>query len=391
MVGRCKSRGLAASALSVAAALALVGCSGGSAQDTPSGSGTPDGSAAPADDGKWADEVAWAEENIPGIDPELVRGACEEGALTIYHMVYRDDLAPLRDAFAKTFPCISVTGFSATASELVERLRSEQQAGRYETDVFQTTTPGVAPALLEEGILTEYTPPNADRVPDEFKTEGLFYATGIDPIGIAWNTELVTPEEQAVIDSITDWDQVADPVFKDDIGMVNARSGGTAQIAWWYFQQKAGPGFYEKIAALNPIFFDATRPSVDRLVAGDFAYLMHAPVDNSVAAAWVNGAPVQWKFPEPGVAVPAVATVLEKAPHPNAARLFLTWSLSAEGQSQWSAATGLVPIGPDVTDERPQASESWYELPEKWLAVDWVEVTENVPSTIDDFTRIFGQ
>lgn len=341
------------------------------------------------DDG--GDGAAWAADNIPGLDAAIVEAACGEGELSLYNVVYRNELQDVVSAFEEAFPCIEVTSFAATGSELLERFTSEQRAGRHEADIFETTTPGVAPELAGEGLLADYTPPNADRVPDQFKDEGTWYAIGLDPIGFAWNTDLVTDEQRAAIDGIETWADTADPAFADDLGFVTAKSGGTAQLPWYYFRTELGMDFWEELAGQNPAIFDATGPAVDRLVAGDFAIMTHAPADNSVGSAWVNGAPVQWVFPSPGLAVPHFVTIAENAPNPNAARLFVAWSLSDTGQSTWSVETGLAPVADDVEDQRDQASESWYALPAEYWDVDWAALTATVPEMGDDFTRIFGR
>ena len=338
-----------------------------------------------------AQEAEWAAKNIPGLDSAVVQGACKEGALSLYNVVYRNELRGLIEKFQKAFPCVKVSSFAATGSALQQRFTSEQQAGRYEADIWETTTPGVAPGLAQQGLLANYVPPNADRVPRQFKQEGIWYAVGIDPIGIAWNTRMVTDQQKQVLASITKWSDIANPAFKDSSGVVTAHSGGTAQLPWYYFKTELGLDFYKKLAELKPALFDATSPSVDRLIAGDFAVLLHSPADNSVAGAWVKGAPLQWKFPSPGLAVPHFVSVVAKAPHPSAARLFVAWSLSPEGQQVWSSETGLAPVGPDVKDLRPQTNESWYKLPTEYWDVNWVELTKGVPQMVKDFDAAFAK
>lgn len=359
-------------AISMSAVLALAACSS-------------DGSS-----GDSSDEVAWAEENIPGLDASLVEAACDEGELSLYNVIYRGELAGLISQFEETFPCITVTSFAAGGAQLLERFESEALAGRNAADVWASTTPGIVRGLAEDGLLAEYTPPNADRVPEGFKDEGLWYAVGLDPIGIGWNADRVTPEQLEAIERIENWSDVADPAFSGRAGMVTARGGGTAQLPFYYWWTEVGPEYYAELAALSPAIFDTTNPSVDRMVAGDFEVLLHAPVDNSVASAWLQGAPVQWKFPQPGLAVPHFATVAESAPNPNVARLFVAWSLSPEGQATWSAETGLAPVGADVEDTRPQVEESWYEAPSEYHVVDWEHLTSEVPAMGDEFDRVFN-
>src|SRR5690606_33037289 len=106
-----------------------------------------------------AAEADWVAQNIPGMDAGVVKAACEEGKLSLYNVVYRNELKNLVAQFEKTFPCIDVTSFAATGSQLQQRFTSEQQAGRYEADVWETTTPGVTPKLAKDGLLADYTPP----------------------------------------------------------------------------------------------------------------------------------------------------------------------------------------------------------------------------------------
>lgn len=80
-----------------------------------------------------------------------------------------------------------------------------------------------------------------------------------------------------------------------------------------------------------------------------------------------QGAPVDWIAMEPAIVATHPISVVEKAPHPNAAKLFIDFVLSEEGQKIFiqkgreSARVGLKPEGyPShlkVTPSRMQLAE----------------------------------
>ena len=82
-----------------------------------------------------------------------------------------------------------------------------------------------------------------------------------------------------------------------------------------------------------------------------------------------KGAPVAFVFPEEGIiSIPGVMGVMDHAPHPNVARLFLDWYLGVPGQTvmtqtikNYSARTDVPPPpgGVPLTEFKLIVPEDW--------------------------------
>jgi ABC-type Fe3+ transport system substrate-binding protein len=333
---------------------------------------------------------AWVKQNAPGLPADVLGGAAKEGRIMLYCL--NSSCPPeLIAAFNKSFPFIKVEAYRASGGAVAERLTSEVRANRAIADIWMNASPGVADRFVKDGLLANYTPPTGDLVPAKWRRDGWWYGIGLLHMGIAWNTEKVSPAEAAWLDKVTSWEQVANPMFKGRSAMSHIRAGGTAQIAYAYFQQKLGADFLEKLdGALAPVVYEASGPVGERLVAGEYAYVPHTPTDiGALATYFKNGAPVRWRYPEPALALPYVAAITKNAPHPNAAKVFMTWSSSLEGQAAWVNVTGLAPMRPDVTDNRSFTKAPWYRAPKTYWEPDWTRIDEQMPEMTANFKRVF--
>jgi ABC-type Fe3+ transport system substrate-binding protein len=343
-----------------------------------------------ASDAEVAKAQAWAKQYAPGLPADVIAGAAKEGKVMLYCL--NSSCPPeLTAAFQKTFPFVKVETYKASGGALAERLTSEVRANRAISDIWMNSSPAVANRFVKDGMLASYTPPTGELVPAKWRRDGYWYGIGLLHMGIAWNTEKVTPEEAAWLDKVTSWDQVANPIFKARSAMAHVRAGGTAHIAYAYFRDKLGEPFLGKLNDnLAPVIYESSNPVGERLVAGEYAYVPHTPTDiGSLATYFKNGAPVRWRYPEPGLALPYLAAITKGAPHPHAAKLFMTWSSSLPGQAAWVNMTGLAPMRPDITDERPFTKTAWYRAPKTYWEVDWAKIDDEMPAMTSDFKRVF--
>jgi iron(III) transport system substrate-binding protein len=252
------------------------------------------------------------------------------------------------------------------------------------------SSPSYGHRMITAGMLAQWTPPTGTQVPAQWQHPGYWYSIGLSYIGMPWNKQEVDSKQQAWLDQATTWQQVLDAPFPDSLALVNIRAGGSTQMPYAYLRQTFCDAAWAKLAALHPTIFDGINPLADRLAAGEFALAPVATIDTAIGARWAQGAPLQWKFPEPGLAVPYFLALASNAPHPSAGKLFLNWSLSDDGQSAWVSGSGLAPASSHVHDERPFTKQAWYRLPKQAYAADWDKIETDAPAPNRDFDRVFG-
>jgi iron(III) transport system substrate-binding protein len=85
-------------------------------------------------------------------------------------------------------------------------------------------------------------------------------------------------------------------------------------------------------AAQDPVLYVSNAPLSDAIVRGEVS--MGPLLYNIAFLKNKEGAPIEATFPPEGVPIIPFADAIPKtAPHPNAAKLFLNWCLSEEGQT----------------------------------------------------------
>ena len=93
-----------------------------------------------------------------------------------------------------------------------------------------------------------------------------------------------------------------------------------------------GEDYWRRQAVAKPTLYPSGAPASDALVRGEVEI---APlICNAIFPKVRDGAPVKLVFPPEGLPiVPYASGIPKTAAHPNAARLYLDWGLSPEGQA----------------------------------------------------------
>jgi iron(III) transport system substrate-binding protein len=268
--------------------------------------------------------------------------AKKEGQVAVYISGY-DAILP---DFEKEFPEIKVIAVTGRGNQLGPRLLSERRAEKYIADVSSTgANPNyqqyylakaldpITPAL----ILPEVTDPSKWylRKHQYSDPEGqyVFNYVGSATYGsISYNTNAVDAKEFKSY-----WD-LMNPKWKGKIAIRDIRQAGpgAGNTRFFYYHQDLGPSFIKKLfGEMDATLFSDFRQGPDWLATGKFAICFFCDVDVLKR----QGLPVDTLGPkalkEGGALVQQFGTValLNRAPHPNAAKVFINWLLSRSGQS----------------------------------------------------------
>lgn len=331
-----------------------------------------------------------AQQYVPGIGKEVVDAACKEGTVTLYTLVLRRNSEDVIDLFQKRFPCLKLKTFVGSGGMLVQRFTSEFTAGTYLADVWMNSSPLFGDELAEKKMFLNWTPPNVPAIADQWKKDGYWYPIGLAHLAVSWNTQDLRPDQQAWLDNLKTWDQVGGAPFVGSTAVVDIRAGGTTHLLYSFLSKQYGADSWRRLADLKPTVFSGINPLTERLAVGEFS-LAVGTVDTSLANRLLSGAPLKWKYPEPGLAVPYFLAVAAKSPHPNAAKLLLAWSLSKDGQTAWVNSTELSPASTNAVDQRPVTREPWYKLPATYYRPNWKEISDQYNDQVAKFAVTFGK
>lgn len=297
-----------------------------------------------------------------------------------------EELDMLRDFFNESYPDVRLEWISGTGDAVTERLLTEKRAGLNNADVLNI--PGVRGfrAVDEEGYIEHYVPEDADLFtydPNGF-IEGVAYAHSQYAGAACYNPTNVTDEEIELLQTYEGW---TDPVFEGRAAITNANGFGYRRTLSYYVYENEDLGWswMEGLAALNPVVFNSANTSIPQMIAGEYDVVYNAWDFNQVRAA-DDGAPVECVAPSPAPATAFAAGVVKDAPNMPAAKLYVNWLLSEDGQMavQESLVYGARREGLDVPIENA------IEPPEEVHLVDEDVLEENYPELVTRFEELFG-
>src|SRR5437868_13308486 len=303
---------------------------------------------------------------------ELIEAAEKEGKIVYYTADFTEPESEIIKAFNKRFPFVKVEMIRAPGGQLITRIKTEAAAGKLGADVINHSDRGLMLALID--LFQDYAPPNAaDYRPDALVSPKLWPGVTLG-WAIAYNTQLVKNAPKT-------WMDLTKPEYKDkQIGHVVGPSGGTTWTRVMFERQVLGEDYWKKQAALGIALYPSGAPLSDALVRGEISI---APLlYNIIYTKIVEGAPAEAIFAPEGVPIIPYADGIPKtAKSPNAARLFMNWRLSKEGQTFQIEKPGTIsslkepPAFPKGWD--PKTIKVWVpnfeqfeKLREPWLA-EW--------------------
>ncbi len=273
--------------------------------------------------------------------------AIREGEVVWYTLIGIEDSQKIAQAFEKKHPGIKVRFFRGRETALLPRIINEKQSGRPMVDVTSLRGIGYY-QLWKRGLIQPYVSPESKSYPRGFKDPKGYWADLYDNYyGWSYNTALVKDPPRS-------YEEIVQPRYRGRVGM------DTEEIEWFagfveYWGKERTVRFLKNLAAQQIRFRDGHTLVAQLMAAGEFEITL--AFSESVEKMKRGGAPVEWvtTFDPIIVSIHPVAIAAD-APHPEAARLFVDFALSKEGQSIIRASGRIAPR-PDARPLHPQSSE----------------------------------
>lgn len=304
---------------------------------------------------KWKGTLAQAKSEskvvVLGPPGELIRDALTEG-------------------FEKTFPGIRLEYVGGPPDPRVSRMRAERDAGIFSYDVFLGGTNTAVLALKPMGALDPIKPALILPEVTDLKNwrngrwlsvdkEGIYvlaFAGQVSSV-LAYNVEQVKAQE---VDELF---ELLEPKWKGKIAVSSPISGGAGPPTFRHIWLSLGPekakDYFVKLRAQTALVERDQRRGLEWVAKGKYPILI-APstgvMGQLIQRGLQFGVVSEWK--DIGGRISSSfgnVTLINKAPHPNAARLFINWLLTKEGQTVWSKTMQNVSRRVDVpTKDLPE-------------------------------------
>lgn len=269
-------------------------------------------------------------------DPAVVAAAKKEGNLNWYATTNIRDGGKFIKGFNRKYPFIKVQQLGMGSGQAINRVETEARAGVDKVDVLNVNDVE-AVHLAAKGFFLKYDSPELENYPDNMKDPlGYWFPFKNLPLVIGYNTELVAPNEVP-----RSYQDLLDPKWKSKILMDREEYrlyNGLVQ----YWGAERARSYLKKLAGQEIQWRRGHTLLAQVLLAGEapvgLIFAHHAEIFRS------KGAPIDWDNRLDPVLLSAnVNFIAAKAPHPSAAKLFVDFTLSKEGQKIMADAWRITP------------------------------------------------
>ncbi|HXG53056.1 MAG TPA: extracellular solute-binding protein [candidate division Zixibacteria bacterium] len=255
---------------------------------------------------------------------QLVEAAAKEGEVVFYASMNLGEANALISRFQERYPAVKVRLNRTGSEKLLTKVLAEAAAGKSFADVIQTVEFSMY-LFKRRGVLARYVPPEDSLYPREFKDSGYWTTVYYHPYVAAYNTRLVSP-----LALPKSYDDLLDPKWKGKMMMEGTKAewfAGMLQI----LGRERGLAYMRALAKQEPTQRVGHELLAQLVAAGESWLDINIP-SSSVDRLRQKGAPIDWTALGPAPAIMVGTGLSARAPHPSAARLYLDFVLSQEGQ-----------------------------------------------------------
>ncbi len=281
---------------------------------------------------------------------KTVAGAKKEGQVTVYTSSRQNNLLLEQGAFQKKFPEIKLL---VALGNPLHRILTERRVKKYLADVAFT-----GPRTLWRLYQGKVLDPVRDaiilpEVADESKwfkgkhqyvdpeQKYIFIAIGNPDSGnFYYNTNVINPNKYRSL-----WDFLS-PELKGKMAARDVRTPGPGgvTIRFYYYTPELGTKFIMRLfSEMDITLFRNQRQGIDWLSTGKYPICIFCN-SSRIENAKLQGLPVQkFGMMKEGAGLSSGGggiSLVNRAPHPNAAKVFINWYLSREGQTAVQSVRG---------------------------------------------------
>jgi iron(III) transport system substrate-binding protein len=269
-----------------------------------------------------------------------------EGTVAFYSSMNTDDFNKVKPLFEAKFPGVKAVHTRKSGEALVQQLVTEKKAGQDLFDLVEANLFEVV-FVIEQGYTQKYVTASASDYAAEAKApDGAWIAARLNndlpginttkmPAGVTVKTwaDLCRPELSGKI-AVEQSDVVVYSALRKILGDAEAQR------------------VLKCIAANKPSLRSGHTDMANLLAAGEFAVTLSSNGHRLAQLKYEENKPIDWARTDPIITDVQGIALSNKPKNPNAAKLFLEWITSPDGQKA-IASTGRVPGSGKVPGKYP--------------------------------------
>ncbi len=279
------------------------------------------------------------------ITPALIEAAKKEGKLNFYTAMEINVAEQFAKLFEAKFSGIKVKVERSGSERIFSRIAQEYGSKIHNVDLANTTDAAHAHVWKRDGLLAPFMPADAaQHFPDVYRDkDGMFVASRVLFVAIAYNTQQVKPEEapKGFLDLL-------DPKWQGKLVKAHPGYSGAIMTSTFAMARDLGWDYFEKLAKQKVMQVQSAVDPPKKVALGERAVMADGS-DYITLQQKEKGAPVELVMPVEGAPViNSPNAIFKAAPNPNAARLFQAWFCTPEVQTQFVESTYQYSPNPNI-------------------------------------------
>lgn len=312
-------------------------------------------------------------------DPVDAEAAKKEGPVSWY----TSTPVELAQALANKFEAetgIHVQLLRTGGSAVLRRIQSELKAGQPGADMLTFSDAGAADAMAAQGLFMPFKPVGFDKVLAEVKDkDGRWIAQRVEIAGMPVRTDKVAEGDRPKT-----WSDLKNPKYKGMLVMPDPSFTAIQLVVVSMLSQKLGWDYYKALRTNDTMIVQGHQQVFQTLQTGERVLA----AEGADPRGYNHGKPVPNQamiFPTEGaLLVCSPMAILKGTKKPNAAKLFVQFMVSPEGQAMVTAS-GRTGVRGDVPP--PEGQKPLTEI--KSIPIDYAYVDKHARDTKNKFSEIF--
>jgi iron(III) transport system substrate-binding protein len=255
---------------------------------------------------------------------QLIEGAKREGEIILYASMNVEEANAMIARFQAKYPFIKVKFNRSGNEKLLTKLFAEARAKGSFADAIQTLGFSMY-TLRKKQMLGQYLSPENSFYPKEFKDEGYWTTVYTNPYATAYNPKLVGREQVP-----RSYEDLLKPMWRGKMLLEPTKVDWFAGMLQIMGKEK-GLKYMRDLAKQDLMHRTGHELLAQLIAAGEAAIDVNIPAP-SVDRLKRRGAPIEWVAFPPAPATMVAIGITAQPQHPNAARLYVDFVLSHEGQ-----------------------------------------------------------